>query len=458
MTQIPLYDHQDNIVAIEEVALSVDSLKAAKRHTMLILGICTLVIAGAGAFLGSIIAGRLIEPLQKLTDSVINISQGDLDTPIPIPESPNEISTLAIALDNSRCNTLSIIDNLSRSNSWWKTLIRSIPDGIITIDNQERITAFNSGAEVITGWKSDEAMRLGINRVLQIPEREAGFTGNIQIGGGPQQICILNRKGQEVILSVTGSRTERTDENISQTTYVLRDITEEEIAQRLRSHFLRNITKEFQTPLIVLNTSIERLMGEIRDLSRSEIFDLLNSIHFNVSGLQGLIDNLFESTNVIAEFSQLHRRPTDLRDIVTEAARIIQPLLNRRNQTLSQDIGKDLPLVNVDQNRLSQALVNLLLNASKFSPAQGKITLIVNIKDNQSLYIAVQDQGAGISPTDRPNLFRPFVGLGDLDDSEYQVQLGLSVVRSIVEKHGGELGVDPRDGEGSTFWINIPLD
>jgi PAS domain S-box-containing protein len=456
--QIPLYDPQHNLVAMDEIALPVDELDIAKRRSILILGISTLLIAGVGSLLGSITARRLIAPLKQLTAAAINISQGDLDTPIPIPKNPDEIVTLATAFEESRFNTHRVLEDLSRAKNWSDTLIRSVAEGIVTIDSQGQITSFNQGAERITGWKSEEVIGQSINQVFQLANQEGNFTENIHPGSGLHHICILNGKGQEIVLAVTGANVRLSNEEESaQTALVLRDITEEEAAQRLRSYFLANISHEFRTPLSALNASVELLLEDIADLSLAEIVELLNSVHFSVASLQALIDNLLESTNIAAGYFHIRRRPTEIYDIIAEATRIIQPLFNRRHQILSQNIASDLPLVNVDPTRLTQVLVNLLSNASKYSPMEENIGLNLDIRNGRNLHIAVYDRGPGISPADRSNLFRRFVRLGDQDEAQYGVGLGLSVVKTIVEEHGGEVGVDARNGGGSIFWLTIPL-
>lgn len=454
-TEIPLNDHQNNRVASMEVALSVDSLKTVRSHFLFVLGIGTLLIAGIGSFFVSVFARHLIAPLQNLTESAIKISQEELDTPILVPESPVEISSLARALDESRRKTQQRLEIISQTNIFWETLIQSIPEGIITLDNLGGITSFNQGAENITGWKTYEVLGSPINRIIKVPDREGGFTGNIRLGGGAHQICILNKKEQEVLLSVTGVSTKLADIHGFKTAYVLRDITEKEAAHRLRSHFLANISREFRTPISVLNLSIERLMEGINGFSQAETIGILESIHFSVIGLQNLIDNLLESALIDIDPIRIRQRLADFNDIVSEAARITQPLLRRRNQTLCLNIAPDLPLVNVDQNRLAQVLRILLSNASKNSPLNEKISLIVTVLDEQTLYFAVQDRGPGFSQPDLSNLFKRFTEISDQE--EYQIDLGLSVVKSIVDEHGGELGVEVSDGGGSSFWIKIPL-
>ncbi|HZD55632.1 MAG TPA: ATP-binding protein, partial [Anaerolineales bacterium] len=262
---------------------------------------------------------------------------------------------------------------------------------------------------------------------------------------------------REITLAVTSARLKPSDGGPSQLALVLRDITEEQAVQRLRSYFLANISHEFRTPLSALNASVELLLEEIEELSLAEIAELLNSVHLSVTSLQTLIDNLLESTSIEAGHFRIHRRLADLNDVIGEAVRLVKPLLDRRQQSLALFEPAELPLANVDPTRLTQVLVNLLSNASKYSPMEDTIELAVENIGSDALRVSVADGGPGISPQDRANLFRRFVRLADRDETQYGVGLGLWVVKTIVEDHGGEVGVDNRRTGGAIFWFTIPL-
>jgi K+-sensing histidine kinase KdpD len=258
-------------------------------------------------------------------------------------------------------------------------------------------------------------------------------------------------------LTVTGAQLASPDGSTLQTALVLRDITEEEAAQQLRAYFLANISHEFRTPLAALHASVELLLEEIEDLSRSEIGELLNSIHLSVTGLQALIDNLLESTSIEAGRFQIRRRPTDMNNVIAEAVRTVKPLLDRRHQNLVLNDTDCFPPINIDPTRMTQVLANLLSNASKYSPVEETIELNLEKVGDSLLRVTVADRGPGISPVEQENLFRRYVRLAANDDVQYGVGLGLSVVKAIVEGHGGEVGVHTRPGGGSIFWFTIPV-
>jgi signal transduction histidine kinase len=243
----------------------------------------------------------------------------------------------------------------------------------------------------------------------------------------------------------------------STSAYHLKDVAMREATRHIHSYFLANITHEFRTPLSVLNASVEYLLDEFNQLSRDEIHGLLKSIHLSVIGLQTLIDNLLESTNMEAGRFTIRPGPIKIDDVVAEAIQVMRPFVDRRHQSLSVDKASSLPLVYGDPPRLTQVLVNLLSNASKFGPMGQTINLYIEVTNDSKVRVAVADQGPGIPPEDRVNLFQRFLRLDSPDGAQYGIGLGLSVVKIIVKEHGGEVGVDERPGGGSIFWFTIPL-
>ena len=136
----------------------------------------------------------------------------------------------------------------------------------------------------------------------------------------------------------------------------------------------------------------------------------------------------------------------------------MKPLLERRNQTLITSLPDGLPRLSVDPMRLTQVLVNLLSNASKYGPIDQPIELALDLRQENTLKISVADRGSGIPAEDKQNIFRRFVRLDEKDNAQYGIGLGLSVVKTIVESHGGAVGLDERQGGGTTFWFTIPLE
>ena len=454
---VPVQDAQGQIVACVEVALPAGQVAAAENRALLALVLSTLAVAAIGSGVGIFNAWRLATPLNQLTAAADSVSQGDLTTPIPAFEAPTEIATLASALQKSYTSTRRALDDLSQAKEWSDTLIRSIVEGIVTFDASGCIDFFSQGAQRITGWSSDEALAQPLDSIFRLSEGGGPFTRRIPPPGGKRQIGVLTRSGRPITLAVTGAQLIPPSGSAIRTALVLRDITEEESILHLRSTFLANISHEFRTPLSALKASVEILLDEVASLTVDETTGLLQNLNRSVTGLQTLIDNLLESASIEAGRFSINRRSSDLAEITSESVKTVEPLLARRQQHLAVRNAVDMSNVKVDPTRLVQVLVNLLSNASKYSPVGSDIELSVERAAAGRLRLAVADQGPGIPPAERANLFHRFTRLPEQNGAQYGIGLGLSVVKAIVDGHGGEVGVDENPGGGSIFWFEIPV-
>lgn len=454
---ILLGDTDDPSGPFVEVSLPIDSLARTENRALVSLIVSTLLIALIGAGLGTFQARRLTAPLNTLIEATHNISAGDLETPIPTPDHPVEITALAAALEEGRANTYGALSRLSQANAWSETLIGSIVEGIVAFDEHNCIEFFSQGAERITAWPHEEAIGCPLDTVFPLEESSGLFSEQLPKPGGKQQIAVLNRNGKSITLAITGARLVPPNRNDVQTAIVLRDITEEQAIQHLRSYFLGNISHEFRTPLSALKASVELLLQDFDTLPVSELRELLNSLNRSVTGLQTLIDNLLESTRIEAGRFRIHRYPTNIKVVVDEAVNFITPLMDRRQQTLCLRCPPSFPSIDADPTRLTQVVVNLLSNASKYSPVGAAIDLGIDLVDDQALRVTIADEGPGIPSSNKASLFQRFVRLATGDGRQYGVGLGLWVVKVIVEEHGGEVGVEDCPGGGALFWFSLPI-
>jgi PAS domain S-box-containing protein len=448
----------ENVLALAQVHLPAAALATLDRWALLVLVLGTATAAVTCYAVARMYARHFAQPLAQLTEAARNISRGNLATPIPIPSEPAEIAALAVAFDESRAETHHLLQSLRRANEWSETLLHSIVEGIVTVDVDGCITSFSDGAERMTGWKAQEVLHRPINDVLPLPEGDGHFTDHLPEAGGVTEVSVVTRNARDVMLAASCTRLKFPDDESTQLALVLRDITNEEAARRLRSYFLANISHEFRTPLSALNASIQLLMEDLENLPPAQILELLNSVRLSVSGLQSLIDNLLESASIEAGRFRIRRRMAEPDEVVAEAVRVMQPLLERRHQTLCVSKPAIMPPAYVDPTRLTQVLVNLLSNASKYSPMEATIELGLSVTDEGALHGSVADRGPGVPPAERAHLFRQFVRLNGHDGTQYGVGLGLSVVKAIVEGHSGHVGVDDRPEGGAVFWFKIPLD
>ncbi len=222
--------------------------------------------------------------------------------------------------------------------------------------------------------------------------------------------------------------------------------------EELHTYFLANISHEFRTPLSALSASLEILLSEFDYLSPSDQRSLLHSMQLSTTSLQTLVNNLLESSSIEAGKFIIRRRSVQLNVVLAEAVHIVQPLLDRRNQFLVLTQPFNLPTLAADPIRLTQVFINLLSNASKYSPQEQKIDVGIDVLSD-NLLIAVADRGQGIPESEREDIFGYFTRLAREDTDQYGAGLGLSVVKSIVEGHGGQISIDERPGGAASFGL-----
>lgn len=443
--------------ALSEVALPVAALAATETRALLILAGSTGLVALLGSLLGIWYMRQLVAPLQQLTAVAERIGSGELMAPIPLIASPAEVSTLATALHRSQASMLHAVRERGQARDRLNALIQSIVEGVVTVDNDGSVTFLSHGAEQLSGWFHEEALGRSLDDIFPLAgEEEGSFLDAIPAAGQKRQISVRGRTGSNIVLAVTSAQVVPPGAETAQLALVLRDVTEEEALRHLRSYFLANISHEFLTPLSTLNASMELMLNPAEALSAEEMRQLLKPSYVSLRALQTLINNLLDSSSIEAGQFTLYRQPTDLDEVLQNALLVAGPLLERRRQPIRLGEPGLVPLLNADPVRLTQVLVNLLVNASKYSPPEKPIEVSM-VRDGARVRISVADRGPGIPPAERENIFRRFVRRQPQEGEQYGIGLGLFVVKTAVEAHGGRVGVSDRPGGGSIFWFELPL-
>jgi PAS domain S-box-containing protein len=381
----------------------------------------------------------------------------EVSNPSPGEVRIREATRLAQALEETRADLQRSVSELREEKAWTDHLLEAIVEGIVTLDRQGRVTFFSDGAERITGWKRDEVTGKSCDHVFRPIEADRPFSELIPAPGRQSKIAVELQGGKHGVLALTGARLMPRVGREARVALVFRDVSEEEAVHRLLGHFLANVAHEFRTPLSALAASVELLMDQASDLSSGESDELLASLHLGVVGLQTLIDNLLESASIEAGQFRVQPRPSDLAEIVAEAVSTMQPLLAKRGQRLVVELPEVVPWVQADPRRTGQVLINLLSNANKNSPDGSEIELRAAPQEDW-VRLSLVDSGPGVPQAERNSLFRRFGRPGQGGDrARAGVGLGLSVVKAIVEGHGGEVGMDDRPGGGAVFWFTLPL-
>ncbi len=330
----------------------------------------------------------------------------------------------------------------------------SVPVNESTIIGRAALT----GEPCIVRWEAEEAQQSFLSPYLRA---EAA----LPLRMGDQTIGVLN------ILSTEEDDFNADDVSVlqnvaNQITIALENartyVTEREAAKRLREldrskrRFLANMSHELRTPLTnIIGFSRLMLKGIDGDLSEQQLEDV-QIIYHNGQHLLGLINDLLDVSQIEAGLMELEFREVNLSDLITSVMATANALVRDKDIELQQSIPPTLPPVQADAARIRQVLLRLLTNAAKFTE-QGTITVRTWPTDG-NVMISVSDTGVGIPPEDHERIFQQFEQ-GSLENGRRPngAGLGLALSKEFVEMHGGQMWVESELGQGSTFFLSLPI-
>ncbi len=230
------------------------------------------------------------------------------------------------------------------------------------------------------------------------------------------------------------------------------ELAMEKQKMKLLAEFIRDVSHDFRTPLATINTSAYLLNRAPDAESRAQRIEIISE---QVARLEQLLEGLMTITRLDQE-TEFQFAPVDMNRLAREIELRVQSTAALKEITLNLDLMPDLPAIEGDEGKLDHTLMNLLRNAVQYTPPKGTITVHTSATDEEIL-VEVTDTGVGIQPDELDRVFERFYRTDHARRSETGgIGLGLAIAKKIVERHGGQIGVDSQPGKGSRFWMRLP--
>ncbi|MGB9736397.1 MAG: ATP-binding protein [bacterium] len=420
----------------------------------------------------------ILTPLKKLLPKLIAVEKGDFSQKIDT-DGKGLISDISRSINNLISNLKlytdqleAMIDDRTRELKKKEFYIEHMRDGLCVLDRDNKIVDVNPAFIDMLGYTRNEIIGKSIFSFFDEENQKilsSEFEKRIKGESSTYEISVTAKDGTNIPIIISGSPIIE-DGNTVGKIGIFTDISfikmmqqeleiknkELEKANKAKSDFLASMSHELRTPLNAIigfsEILLERNFGELNQKQEEYIKDILEAGEH----LLLLINDILDLARV--ESGQMIFEPTDfyVKDIVEQSITMVKERALKHYIDLSYSVSDNVTVLYADERKIKQILYNLLSNAIKFTPDNGSVSIIVDKTENEIVF-SVEDTGIGIPEEAMSKLFYPFSQIRLLHPSIHEgTGLGLSLVKAMVELHGGRIWVESKVGKGSKFSFAIP--
>ena len=394
--------------------------------------------------------------LKQLNQKVKDLIAGDYSQVLDM-QGNSEITNITNNLNDLSEVIRLTQENLEQESKRLHSILSYMTDGVLATNRRGQITMINDMAKRQLGVERDEALNQNILELLKIEDE---YELRDLITQSPElMIYSQNVNGEYISLRVRFALIRRESGFISGLVAVLHDTTEQEKEERERRLFVSNVSHELRTPLTSVKSYLEAL--DEGALSEPVAPDFIKVSLDETNRMMRMVTDLLHLSRIDNATSHLDVELINFTAFITF-------ILNRFDKIRAQDeekkyeIVRDYPItsvwIEIDTDKMTQVIDNILNNAIKYSPDGGKITVSMKTTDDQMI-LSISDQGLGIPKEDLPKIFDRFYRV---DKARSRAQggtgLGLAIAKEIVKQHNGFIWAKSEYGKGSTFTIVLPYD
>jgi len=461
------------VVGAIYVRASMESVYTGINSIILIFLTASLVAGLLGAVIAIFIARAITRPIDEMKQQAVRMAEGDYSGQVRV-YSPDELGQLAMAVNDLSVKVEEATENSESERRRLDSVLTQMSDGVIAVNRLGNITVINEMAQEFLNKDEDEAIGQPLVEILGVDDR-IKFDDLLE---NPDPMVIETNDTEDfdenddnsLILNADFSLIQRNSGFISGLVCVLHDVTEQQKIDSERRQFVSNVSHELRTPLTSISSYIDALNnGAWKDQKLAPQF--LGVTAEETDRMIRMIKDLLSLSRMDQGRSKLDKELVNFNEFFSYILDRFDMMLKKEKADAKEDdtkvvknyrikrifTSKDL-WVEIDTDKMTQVIDNIMNNAIKYSPDGGVITCRL-LETNKHIIISISDEGLGIPRKDIKKVFERFYRV-DKARSRKQggTGLGLSISKEIIEQHKGRIWVNSAEGKGSTFYISLPFD
>lgn len=440
---------------VVRTSIPVTFIDRALRTVELEIGGVGLVVALLAAGISLMVSRRISRPLEQMKHAAEMIAEGKWKEPLPVTSDSVEISALSDALNKMAAQLEERISTITHQSNESEAVLSSMVEGVLAVDAGEKVIRLNKAAGKLLDIETDQAEGRPIEQVVRnshlrnFIEQTLGGMENVET-----DLTIGNQN--EICLQAHGAALTDIQGKSIGAVIVLNDVTRLRRLETVRRDFVANVSHELKTPITLIKGFLETLQqGALENREEAERF--LNIMARQVERFNAIIEDLLSLSRLEQDSgkSEILMEQTSVHQILESVIRDCELKAIDKNTTIQLNCSNEL-VVLANPPLLSQAVLNLVDNALKYSEPGGQIE-VEALATETKIVIEVQDWGCGIDSSHLPRLFERFYRVDRARSRQLGgTGLGLAIVKHIAQAHGGSVSVSSTLGEGSRFSIHLP--
>ncbi len=424
------------------------------RNFLIMAALITMLLSLPLAYA---ISRSITGQINRLRDGARRVAAGDLSQKITVQGS-QEFQELAVDFNSMADQLRQTIAGIQQEHSRVEALLSKMVEGVLAVDRNGKAVFANAAFCNMMGLKTEKLQGRSFLEITRNDDLSEFISGLVRDTSAKaleaKEIKFFGPLGEKDF-SVQASRIQEEGDHVDTVLLVFHDITNIRRVEQVRKDFVANVSHELRTPLTALKGSTELLLDGAYE-NREECRKFLQIMDKQLQNIHNLVSDMLKLAAAEDTRAPIRRDQVELKPFLFEMVALIEPLIRQKHQKFQVSVPDDPVYMRIDTAQMSDALMNLLDNAIKYTPDGGTVDLKAFI-EKESLLIQVADNGPGISPDQIPRIFERFYRA---DKSRARAMggtgLGLAIAKHAIESHGGTLQVQSETGKGSTFTIRLP--
>ena len=452
----PISGNSGNPLGIISVTTSIESRYTQVKDIGVIFVSSSLIAIVLVIIITFLISQGITKPIAEMKKQTEKIAEGNYTGEVKI-YSDDELGQLGQAINDLSFKIKEAQESTESERQRLDSVLRHMSDGVIATDRRGRIVIMNTAALDILNLKSEKVIGIPLLEILPLEER---VTFRELLETQQERLIHLEEDGEDSMIQCEFSVIQRESGFISGLVCVLTDVTEQQKIERERRNFVSNVSHELRTPLTSIKSYTEALVDgawENKEIAPG----FLNVIETETDRMMRMITDLLNLSRMDQNRFGLEKEFINMNELVVHIVNRFEMVLQSepyrdKNYRILTDITQRDLWVELDQDKITQVLDNIINNAIKYSPDGGRI-IIRLMETHTDIIVSVSDEGLGIARKDIPHLFDRFYRV---DKARSRAMggsgLGLAIAQEVVQLHGGKIWVNSIENKGSTFFVSLP--